>query len=178
MYKLPADRSKEFTNHRGTTFTFDRSYNVHNYTYENQIAEGIGKVVMKNVGIAALIARFKCLKAADKETDMTMVAIEKDDEYEPEFKTCVTEKIAEELAARNENIASIKAQAAEKGLPEPTHVGFEFTLPEEKSERIIENALDMIKLAELKDHDRNMYTAFKQTLRDKYGYSASAAAEE
>ena len=157
MYKLPTDRTKEFTNHRGTTFTFDRSYNVRNYTVENQITQGVNKVILQNVGIAALIARFKCLQAADKETDMTMVAIEKDDDYAPDFKTCVSEKVTEELAARNEKIASVKAAAAEKGQPEPANLGFQFTLSEEKSEKIIESALDMIKLQELKDHDRLMY---------------------
>ena len=161
MYKPPTDRNKEFTNHRGTTFTFTRSYNVHNYTHENQISRGITNAIMKTTGVLAFMAKAKCLQIADREPDMTIVAIEKDEDYTPDFKTCVSEKVNELLAARNSDIAAAKATALEKGQPEPTHLGFEFTLPEDKAEGAIDTAFDLIKLSELKDHDRNMYKAFK-----------------
>ncbi len=68
---------------------------------------------------------------------MTMVAIEKDDEYQDEFKTCVVEKVQAEIAARNTNIEEAKAKYTDKGLPVPSTIPMPFTLPEDSAESTI-----------------------------------------
>ena len=95
-------------------------------------------MLWKSTGLAVMIAKMKCLQAADKEHDMTMVAIEKDEDYQAEFKTCVVEKVVEEIAARNVNIAAAKAKYADKGLPEPSTIPMPFTLPEDKTESTVD----------------------------------------
>ena len=47
-----------------------------------------------------MLSKMACLKKADKEVDTTMMAIEKDEDYLDEFKTCVKDTTNEALAER------------------------------------------------------------------------------
>ena len=67
------------------------------------LSHGRREVQIKSFFDHFLLARSACLLAAQKEEDMTMYAIEKDEAYLPEFKECVKEKIVEAQSIYPEN---------------------------------------------------------------------------
>merc|ERR1711907_775922 len=150
------NRNEPYTNPAtGVTYVFPRSYNTEAYTYENYLNHGINRLVQKDLYVFGLAAKMKCLKDAGKEMDTTMLAIEKDEDYLGEFKTCVTSTVNQALAERNAIVAQRKEALTAAGKKfKPT---LEYTLPEDKAEPMINQTLDMIKLNELKEHDHWMY---------------------
>ena len=97
----------------------------------------------------AHIAKVNCLVAHGREADEAMFAIEKNEEYYPEFKTCVKDSLTNFMANR----AAAREQNMDRGL-------------------------DQIKLNELKESDVNIYAAVREELRSKWGGAAAADEDE
>ena len=91
-----------------------------------------------------------CLDKQGKDTTMPMFAIEKDEDYFPEFKECVKESMTAFLEQR---------QAANPGA---------YGLADGKADEAIERGLDWIKLAELEDHDYRIYVETKAEVEAKW----------
>ena len=96
-----------------------------------------------------------------------MFAIEKNDEYYPEFKNCVKDSIVEFMSSR-------------KAASEQNVNLFHYDLNEEKVDEAIDRGLDQIKLNELRESDLVIYNQVKAELFSKYegGESASAADDD
>ena len=159
----PINRNEPYTNpNTGVTYVFPRSYNAQYYNHADYLNVGINRMIQKELLIASMFAKAKCLKDADRDQDTTMLAIEKDEDYHGEFKTCVASTINTALAERNAVIAQRKEKALAAG--ESFKGAVEFTLPEDKAESMVSHTLDLLKLTELREHDHNLYKAFKAKL--------------
>ena len=96
-----------------------------------------------------------------------MFAIEKNEEYYPEFKTCVKDSMVNFMTKR----AAAKEQMKGESL-------FHYDLKEDKVDEAIDRGLDQIKLNELRESDLNIYSIVKEELRSKYGGAAAADEDE
>ena len=70
-----------------------RNYRVSDYTFKKMLSLSYQKEMIKDLYAVTFIAKQHCLAQAQRDTDTTMFAIEKDEEYLPEFKTCVGKTI-------------------------------------------------------------------------------------
>ena len=113
----------------------------------------------------AHIAKVNCLVAHGREADEAMFAIEKNEEYYPEFKTCVKDSLTNFMANR----AAAREQNDKL---------FHYDLQEDKIDDAIDRGLDQIKLNELKESDVNIYAAVREELRSKWGGAAAADEDE
>ena len=77
----------------------------------------------------ATMAKVKCLSAHGRELDEPMFAIEKNDEYYPEFKDCVKESVTSLMANRG-------------AAREQNEKLFHYDLNEEKIDEAIDRGLD------------------------------------
>ena len=90
----PINRNEPYTNPAtGVTYVFPRSYNAQHYNFDTYLTAGINRLIQKELLTATFLSKAKCLKDAGKETDTTMLAIEKDEDYHSEFKTCVASTV-------------------------------------------------------------------------------------
>ena len=94
-----------------------------------------------------------------------MFAIEKNEEYYPEFKTCVKDSLTSFMANR----ASAREQNDKL---------FHYDINEDKVDEAVDRGLDQIKLNELRESDINIYAAVREELRSKYGGAAAADEDE
>ena len=92
-------------------------------------------------------------------------AIEKDDDYYPEFKTCVKDTVQGYFAKR--------AELAEKD-PRVRH----YSLNEDKIDDTIERGLDSLKLYELADSDIDVHDRVKAEIMAKYAGGSADADDE
>ena len=138
------------TTSAGQVFYNRRNYNPNQYTYKNYMMRGALGVMMNDFVKNVAMAKVVCLTQAERDPEMTMMAIQRDEDYEPEFRECVSGKMNELMEAR-----------AEK------NEGFNYNLAEDGQGTMIERALDMVKLNELKEHDFYLYNAFAQELKTK-----------
>ena len=161
----PTNRNEPYEHPNGQTYVFKRSYNARLYNHDFYLTRGINAMIFKDLFMAASLSKAKCLKEADREVDTPMFAIEKDEDYLGDFKTCVATNVNAALAERNAVIAQRKEELLKKG--KPANGAIEFTLPEDRAESMIDGALDAIKLSELREHDHNLYKAFKSQLEAK-----------
>ena len=161
----PTNRNEPYEHPNGQTYVFKRSYNARVYNHDYYLTRGVNALIFKDLVMATMLSKAKCLKEADRETDTPMFAIEKDEDYLGDFKACVATNVNTALAERNAIIADRKAELLKKGKPILGAV--EFTLPEDRAESMIESALDAVKLSELREHDHNLYKAFKSQLEAK-----------
>ena len=106
---------------------------------------------MMNTDFVAKCAQAKsaCLLGADRDPEMTMCAVEKDEDYLPEHKTCVKEKVMEMLAQSNCKISH--------------------SLEEGNEDQAIDRGLDGVKLGELREHDYYMWVTLKNEMKEKMG---------
>ena len=106
-------------------------------------------------------AKAFCLNKAGKEYDMTMMAIEREDDYLDEFKGCVKETMTDFLIKRNEEIDALPSGQGHK-FPR-------YVIDEEHGDKMIDTGLDLIKLAELKEHDHRLYKKYELECKEKWG---------
>ena len=152
---------------RGATYEFVRSYNASGYNHNAYIAKGLHNMKFTELMKITMLSKIACLKKADKEADTTMMAIERDEDYVDEFKTCVKDTTAEVLAERQNRVAA----HLEKGGN-----ALQIDVPED--DKVYEGLLDGVKLLELKEHDDDLYDAFKASLSTKYGGGAAAGEDD
>ena len=102
------------------------------------------------------MSKAACLNKAKREIDTPMIAIEKDDDYLPEFKECVKSNV---LA-----IGETRGELAAKGL----NRGFHYELNPDNAEQAIERGLDITKLEELKETDLRVYAQHREEIFAKW----------
>ena len=95
-----------------------------------------------------------------------MFAIEKNEEYYPEFKTCVKDTLVEFMNKRAEATREQNANA------------FHYDLKEEKVDEAVDRGLDQVKLMELREADINIYSQVKEEIKAKWGGGAAADDDE
>ena len=138
-----------------------RNYNPKDYTHNNVKAQNIAKVMWGDFMRHTQYAKVNCLLSQGHEADEQMFAIEKNEEYYPEFKTCVKDSLISFMAKRAETKEQNESQ-------------FHYDLKEDKIDEAIDRGLDQIKLNELRECDLNIYEIVKEELRGKYGGAAAA----
>ena len=85
------ERDAQYKDIMGETMYSRRNYNVNEYKLNTMIGLGRSEAIMKAMFMNAVISKALCLQNAGKDADTTMFAIDRDDEYKPEFKTCFKE---------------------------------------------------------------------------------------
>ena len=168
------DRNQPWVAPNGLTYSFTRNYSVNNYTHKNQLNQGIASLMFEQLVKVTALSKMACLNTAQREVDTPMLAIEKDDDYLGDFKTCVKESVFKGLADRNAKVAEALEKAAAKNQAAPLGA-FEVNLNEDNADGAIDSALDVIKLSELREHDDMLYRAFKKTLAEKNRGGKAAA---
>ena len=123
---------------------------------------GIFKVALKDLYMVVKASKAQCLHNAGKDVDEQMFAIEKDEEYLPEFKTCVKDIVTKFQDARN-----TFAEA------NPKRNVFRYDLNEDQIDFAINTNLRLVMLEELKDSDMAIYE--KVRLQTYYGTQEEAA---
>ena len=107
-----------------------------------------------------------------------MFAIEKDEDYFGDFKSCMKDTVFKGLADRNNKVAEALEKATRKKQEAPLGA-FEVSLNEDNAEGAIDAALDAIKLSELHETDMTLFKQFKRTLTEKNrGGKAAAGGED
>ena len=115
---------------------------------------------MKSLIMNAKASKISCLKQAGKDTDMPFFGIDKDEEYKPEFQTCYQESMQSMQAA---------GQKKYDELPELLQrQEWDWRLDEETAEKQIDQARERAMLAELKEHDTNIFQKMKVKLEAKW----------
>ena len=142
-----------------------RNYDPREYQLQKVKAQNIAKVMWGDFMRQAHIAKVKCLVSQGHEADEPMFAIEKNEEYYPEFKTCVKDSLTSFMANR----ASAREQNDKL---------FHYDINEDKVDEAVDRGLDQIKLNELRESDINIYAAVREELRSKYGGAAAADEDE
>ena len=116
-----------------------RNYNPNHYKLDLMKQKASASLIFndfaKNIGLAKVL----CLSNTGRDIATPMFALERDEEYFPEFKECVKDSMQTYLQKRQE--------------ADPTCYG----LAEGMQEEAIARGLDYIKLAELKDNDYRIY---------------------
>ena len=132
--------SREYEVIKGHTWYNQRNYNPMNYKYDSMVQKLAAKNKIYNLASTAWAAKRQCLKDAGREDDSTMLAIQRDEEYLPEFTECVKSKIE-----------SVIEQ-------------------EEDPSQALDYSLDVIKLAEMKELDgERLHAAFEKEFKEKWG---------
>ena len=80
---------------------------MNEYKHSTMVDYGMANLVQRDLVINTMFSKVKCLENAGKEANMTMYAIEKDDDYLPTFKTCVKDQLATILQKRSEKFSSL-----------------------------------------------------------------------
>ena len=142
-----------------------RNYNPKDYTQNNVRSQNIAKVMWGDFMMQTMFAKKNCLITQGREVDEQMFAIEKNEEYYPEFKTCVKDCLVQFMQKRGENQEQNASQ-------------FHYDLNEDKIDEAIDRGLDQIKLNELRECDLTIYETVKDELRSKYGGAAAADEDE
>ena len=146
----------------GRTYYSTRNYRPAEYTFNNMKALSYSKLLWADFVTSVSAAKMKCLESQGHEVDEPMFAIEKNEEYYPEFKECVKTSLLDFFAARGEKSAN----------------QLHYDLHEDKVDEAIDRGLDAVKLEELRESDINIFSAFKEELREKYGAGAAAAGDD
>ena len=73
----------------GRTFYSKKNYNTDLYTFKNMKARDSHRLFTADLVQNILLSKIQCLRQAEKPSDTTLFALEKDEEYYPEFKECV-----------------------------------------------------------------------------------------
>ena len=113
----------------GKTMYSSRNYNPKNYTINNAKATSVAKLMWSDFIRQCYMAKTKCLVEQGHEMDEQMFAIEKNEDYFPEFKTCVKDSMVEFM----NNRAAASEQNAKL---------FHYDLNEEKVDEAVNRGLD------------------------------------
>ena len=149
----------------GKTMYSTRNYNPSNYTQNKMKASSVAKLMWSDLIRQAYLAKTRCLFESGHEPDEQMFAIEKDEDYYPEFKTCVKDSIVEFMNGR-------------KAASEQNAAIFHYDLNDEKIDEAIDRGLDQIKLNELRESDLVIYASVKAELQNKYEGGGASAADD
>ena len=142
-----------------------RNYDPREYQYNKVRATNIAKVMWGDFMRQTAFAKAKCLTSHGHEIDEPMFAIEKNEDYYPEFKECVKDSLTTFMANR----AAAREQNDKL---------FHYDINEDKVDEAVDRGLDQIKLNELRESDVNIYATVREELRSKYGGAAAADEDE
>ena len=87
------DPKTGYFEHKGWTMYSQKNYNPTHYTKKNMSKIGIYKLAFQDLFKVVKASKAQCLSNAGKDIDEPMFAIEKDEEYLPEFKTCIKDTV-------------------------------------------------------------------------------------
>ena len=107
---------------------------------------------MKDAYIQAKGAKLVCLEEAGRDSDTTMFAIEKDEDYLAEFKTCVGQKLQQAVNERDDRVHDRMIS---------------YRIADDEVDNLTNKVLHMIKVEELKDHDWYRYGELYNEMRAK-----------
>ena len=95
------DPKTGYFEHKGWTMYSQKNYNPTHYTHKNMSKLGHFKLALKDLYGVVKASKAQCLHNAGRDVEEPMFAIEKDEEYLPEFKTCVKDLTVKFQDARN-----------------------------------------------------------------------------
>ena len=144
--------SAEPREYRGKIYYNTRNYAPKQYTYRNMAAHGSAQMLWSDFLKNAVFAKAMCLSQAGRDPETTMFAVEKDEDYLPEFRECVKSNMTSFLEQR---------AADPQGR-------LSYTLRDDVADTAVDKVLDQINLQELEDLDRDIYFAKKQEYRAKW----------
>ena len=130
--------------HTGATVYNQRNYNTADYTYKNMKTLAQGQVRAGMMLQLMKIAKIKCLKEAQRETDTPILAIQRDEEYLPEFTACV----------KNEFLSASNREKAEEN--------------DELMDKTIDCLIDTVKLEEVKEIDWRVWKNYNEEYKEKW----------
>ena len=81
--------TREYEECHGEIVYNQRNYNVKDYTFKNYRAKAISNYTLADLIKQSAFAKIMCLREAGKDDEQTMLSVERDEDYYPEFKQCV-----------------------------------------------------------------------------------------
>ena len=137
-----------------------RNYDVKDYTFENMVAQARTNLIMKQLIKNAPLAKAACLEKAGKETDTPWYAIYRDDEYQPEFKSCYNDTMKSMLEAHQQKHAELPSVLQDQQ--------WDGQLDEETAEAKFETAFEKNLINELYDSDWDIWEKLKAKFTAKW----------
>ena len=137
-------------------FWSPRNYNNRGYTYNTMKSHFSANQIWSQLTRDVIMSKAACLNKAQRDIETQMIAIEKDDDYLPDFKECVKSTVMA--------ICETRAQLAEKGL----NKGLVYELNPDNADTAIERGLDITKLEELRETDLRVYGIHREEIIGKW----------